>query len=80
MLFWNRRIHDLKVFEFAIGLSVWSLLLGIIFFVINNVFDLFGIRGAVAQAVTQTSKLLGSQAPGQYAQPIMNELQQGKLF
>jgi len=34
-LFWNRKIVSLKVYELAIGLAVWSALLGLVFFLIN---------------------------------------------
>tara|TARA_Y100000590_G_C15697629_1_gene1005728 strand:- start:1372 stop:1617 length:246 start_codon:yes stop_codon:yes gene_type:complete len=79
-LFWNRKVSGLKVYELAIGLSVWGVVLGMVFFLINNVFDLVGVRGATAEVVRQTANLLGSRSPGQFTQPIVQELQKGRLF
>jgi hypothetical protein len=78
-LFWNRKIVSLKVYELAIGLAVWSALLGLVFFLINNVFDLIGVRGAASEILNQTANLLGSRPPGQFTKPVVQELQRGNL-
>ena len=78
-LFWNRKVVSLRVYELAIGLSVWCVLLGIVFFLINNVFDLMGVRGAASEIVNQTANILGSRKPGQFTKPVVQELQRGNL-
>ena len=51
----------------------------IVFFLINNVFDLMGVRGAASEMVNQTANILGSREPGQFAKPVVQELQRGNL-
>jgi hypothetical protein len=62
------------------GFVFLQLLIGIVIALLQGVFDMTGIRGALAEIVRQFGNVSGAQMPSNYLKPIAAEMREGKYF
>jgi hypothetical protein len=76
----DRKVGDLKTWELYMGFVFLQLLIGIVIAFLQGVFDLTGVKGALAALVNQVGVVTGAQMPQQYLKPIAAEVKEGKYF
>ncbi len=76
----DKKVSDLKTWELYMGFVFLQLLIGIVIALLQGVFDLTGIRGALSEIVKQFGVVSGAQMPQQYLKPIAAEVKEGKYF
>lgn len=79
-LYLDRKVGDLRLWELYVGFVILQLLIGIVIAFIQGVFDLTGIKGALASLVDQVGAVSGAQMPERYLKPIAAEVKEGKWF
>ena len=79
-LYLDRKVSDLRLWELYVGFVILQLLIGIVIAFIQGVFDLTGIKGALASLVDQVGAVSGAQMPERYLKPIAAEVKEGKWF
>ena len=76
----DKKVSDLKTWELYMGFVFLQLLIGIAIALLQGVFDLTGIKGALSEIVRQVGNVSGAQMPQQYLKPIAAEVKEGKYF
>ena len=76
----DRKVSELKTWELYMGFVLLQLLIGIVIALLQGVFDMTGIRGALGEIVRQFGNISGAQMPSQYLKPIAAEVKEGKYF
>ena len=76
----DKKVSDLKTWELYMGFVFLQLLIGIAIALLQGVFDLTGIKGALSEIVRQVGNVAGAQMPQQYLKPIAAEVREGKYF
>lgn len=76
----EKKVSDLKTWELYMGFVFLQLLIGIVIALLQGVFDMTGVRGALAEVVRQFGSVAGAQMPGKYISPIAAELKEGNIF
>jgi len=76
----DKKVSDLKTWELYMGFVFLQLLIGIAVALLQGVFDLTGIKGALGAIVNQFGAVAGAQMPQQYLKPIAAEVKEGKYF
>ena len=76
----EKKVSELKTWELYMGFVFLQLLIGIVIALLQGVFDMTGIRGALAEIVRQFGNVAGAQMPNNYLKPIAAEMREGKYF
>ena len=76
----DKKVSELKTWELYMGFVLLQLLIGIVIALLQGVFDMTGIKGALSEIVRQIGNVSGAQMPGQYLRPIAAEVKEGKYF
>jgi hypothetical protein len=76
----EKKVSDLKTWELYMGFVFLQLLIGIIIALLQGVFDMTGIRGALSEVVRQFGNVTGAQMPQKYINPIYSEVKEGNIF
>jgi hypothetical protein len=76
----DKKVSDLKTWELYMGFVFLQLLIGIAVALLQGVFDLTGVKGALGEIVNQFGSIAGAQMPQQYLKPIAAEVKEGKYF
>ena len=79
-LYLDKKVCDLRVWELYVGFVVLQLLIGIIIAFIQGIFDMTGIKGALAAVVNQLGMVSGARMPQNYLKPIAAEVREGNYF
>ncbi len=80
MLYLDKEVGKLKTWELYVGFVILQLLIGVAVTILIGIFDLAGIRGALAQFVRQVAVVTNAQAPQKYIAPVAGELAQGNYL
>ena len=76
----DKKVSELKTWELYMGFVFLQLLIGIVIALLQGVFDLTGIKGALSEIVKQFGNVAGAQMPQNYLRPIAAEVKEGKYF
>ena len=76
----DKKVSDVRVWELYIGFVLLQLLIGVAITLLIGVFDLVGIRGALAQTVKQIGVVTNSIPLQSWSRPIASEVKEGKYF
>jgi hypothetical protein len=76
----EKKVSELKTWELYMGFVFLQLLIGIVIALLQGVFDMTGIRGALGEIVRQFGNVAGAQMPSNYLKPIAAEMREGKYF
>ena len=76
----EKKVSELKTWELYMGFVFLQLLIGIVIALLQGVFDMTGIRGALGELVRQVGNVAGAQMPQQYLKPIAAEVKEGNYF
>ena len=72
----EKKVSELKTWELYMGFVFLQLLIGIVIALLQGVFDMTGIRGALAEIVKQFGNVSGAQMPNTYLKPIAAEMRE----
>ena len=76
----EKKVSELKTWELYMGFVFLQLLIGIVIALLQGVFDMTGVRGALAELVRQVGNVTGAQMPVNYLKPIAAEVKEGNYF
>lgn len=76
----EKKVSELKTWELYMGFVFLQLLIGIVIALLQGVFDMTGVRGALAELVRQVGNVTGAQMPANYLKPIAAEVKEGNYF
>jgi len=76
----EKKVSELKTWELYMGFVFLQLLIGIVIALLQGVFDMTGVRGALAELVRQVGSVTGAQMPQNYLKPIAAEVKEGNYF
>ena len=76
----ERKVGDLKTWELYLGFVLLQILIGLAVTLLVGIFDLAGIRGALAQVVKQIGVVANGRPLNTWAAPISQEIAAGKYF
>ena len=76
----EKKVSELKTWELYMGFVFLQLLIGIVIALLQGVFDMTGVRGALGELVRQVGNVAGAQMPSQYLKPIAAEVKEGNYF
>ena len=74
------KVSELKTWELYMGFVLLQLLIGLVVALLQGVFDMAGVRGALGELVRQLGNVSGAQLPQNYLKPIAAEVREGNLF
>jgi hypothetical protein len=76
----EKKVSELKTWELYMGFVFLQLLIGLVIALLQGVFDMTGIRGALSEVVRQFGNVAGAQMPQKYFNPIAAEVKEGNIF
>ena len=76
----EKKVSELKTWELYMGFVFLQLLIGIVIALLQGVFDMTGVRGALGELVRQVGSVTGAQMPSNYLKPIAAEVKEGNFF
>ena len=76
----EKKVSELKTWELYMGFVFLQLLIGIVIALLQGVFDMTGVRGALGELVRQVGNVTGAQMPQNYLKPIAAEVKEGNYF